>query len=84
MSISDFTDHSRPECCPPASGAGRRDLGSPHAPAVASSGPATPPPVVVGPDSPEDVDVVPPWRLVVTVIATVGWIGFVVWVVVSP
>ena len=51
MRLLDFTDHSRPGCCPPAPGAGQRDLGTSHAPAVALSGPITAPPVVVGPDT---------------------------------
>lgn len=47
-----MTAHSSPRrCLPPASGVGRCDLGTSHAPAVALSGPTTAPPVEVGPDT---------------------------------
>lgn len=40
-----MTTHSSPRrCLPPASGVGRCDLGTSHAPAVALSGPTTAPP----------------------------------------
>lgn len=80
MSSNDFTDHSRPGCCPPASGVSRRDQGVSQAQAVARSGPATSPPVVAGSDYP---DVVSLPRLAATAVVTIAWIGFVVWVVVT-